>query len=307
MRLLSRIEEVATEGSVVAIGKFDGIHKGHKLVIGLAVSFARERLLDPIVVTFDRHPNVFLNPENVPGSLTGQKQRLSIFESLGVESAMLLSFTEELASLSPEEFVQRHLVPLRVRMIFVGENFRFGNGGRGTVQDLIALGRLHGFDVTAVPNLELGGEKISSSAVRAKLDSGDVAGAAALLGRNHEVTGLVEHGKKLGRTIGFPTANMARNAEGYLPADGIYAGYLLASGVTYPAAHSIGTNDSVATVPRLLESHVIGRDDLELYDLEVTCVFVDKVRGWAKFDSLEALVEQIGKDVARSSEILGGS
>ena len=132
-----------------------------------------------------------------------------------------------------------------------------------------------------------------------------VSAAALLLGRNHVVRGEVEHGRKLGRTLGFPTANLSRDSEGLLPADGIYAGYLTAEGVRYPAAHSVGTNDSVGEVPRLLESHVIGRDDLDLYGQIVECEFVDQVRGWQKFDSLEALVEQIGNDVAQASKILG--
>jgi riboflavin kinase/FMN adenylyltransferase len=116
---------------------------------------------------------------------------------------------------------------------------------------------------------------------------------------------LVEHGRKLGRTLGFPTANISRNAEGYLPGDGVYAGYLYANGIRYPAAHSVGTNDTVGEVPRILESHVIGRDDLDLYDLEVTCEFVAQVRGWAKFASLAELIDQIAVDVEKAREILG--
>jgi riboflavin kinase/FMN adenylyltransferase len=125
-----------------------------------------------------------------------------------------------------------------------------------------------------------------------------------LLGRLHSTVGPVEHGRKLGRKLGFPTANLARSSEGYLPADGVYAGYLTADGVRYPAAHSIGTNDSIEAVPRLLESHVIGRDDLELYGKTVVCEYVAQVRGWAKFESIETLTGQIAADVVRAKELL---
>lgn len=162
-----------------------------------------------------------------------------------------------------------------------------------------------GFRVKEVANVEISGRKISSTDLREILDAGKVEVASLLLGRNHQVTGIVEHGRKLGRTLGFPTANISRDAEGYLPGDGIYAGYLYAGGVRYPAAHSVGTNDTVGEVPKILESHVIGRTDLDLYDLEVTCEFVAHVRGWAKFASLEELIAQIAVDVKRTSEILG--
>jgi riboflavin kinase/FMN adenylyltransferase len=190
-------------------------------------------------------------------------------------------------------------------MIFVGQGFRFGSHGSGGIDDLRELGPEFGFRVREVANVEVAGRKISSTDLREILDAGKVEVANLLLGRNHEVTGLVEHGRKLGRTLGFPTANISRSAEGYLPGDGVYAGYLYTEGIRYPAAHSVGTNDTVGEVPRVLESHVIGRTDLDLYDLEVTCEFVAQVRGWTKFASLEELIAQIAVDVEKSKEILG--
>ena len=210
-----------------------------------------------------------------------------------------------MADLTPEEFVLSYLVPLRARYVMVGQGFRFGKGGQGDISDLRSLGQKHGFRAKEVENVMLGDQKISSTRIRQLLDLGLVAEAAVMLGRNHVTTGVVEHGRKLGRTIGFPTANISRDAEGYLPADGVYAGYLIADGTRYPAALSVGTNDSVAEVPRLLESHVIGRDDLDLYDKVVSNEYVAKVRGWAKFESMDALVEQIAKDVSVAAEILG--
>jgi riboflavin kinase/FMN adenylyltransferase len=223
----------------------------------------------------------------------------------GVEILLTLPFTHELSSLSPREFIEQVIAPLSAQMIFVGQGFRFGYHGLGTIADLRNFGPEFGFRVREVANVEVSGRKISSTDLREILDAGKVEVASLLLGRNHQVLGLVEHGRKLGRTLGFPTANISRNAEGYLPGDGVYAGYLYANGIRYPAAHSVGTNDTVGEVPRILESHVIGRDDLDLYDLEVTCEFVAQVRGWAKFASLAELIDQIAVDVEKAREILG--
>ena len=288
----------------IAIGKFDGIHLGHSALIHELVEFAQEASFVPAVVTFDRHPNATLNPEAVPGGLIGPHQKSALLDSLGVEVVLTLSFDEELAALSAAEFVQRVLVPMRARMVFVGEGFKFGAGGKGNAELLRELGGRLGFRVREVSHVELGGLKVSSTLIRNQLDLGIVDIAAGLLGRNHSVVGEIEHGRKLGRTLGFPTANFARSSDGYLPVDGIYAGWLTADGVRYPAAHSVGTNDSIAEVPRLLESHVIGRDDLDLYGKICTAEFVQQVRPWSKFASLEELIEQIAKDVSRSSEIL---
>jgi riboflavin kinase/FMN adenylyltransferase len=223
----------------------------------------------------------------------------------GVEILLTLPFTQELANLSPKDFIEQVISPLGAKMIFVGEGFRFGSHGTGTVNDLREFGPQFGFRVREVAHVQAAGHKISSTDLRAILDAGKVEVASLLLGRNHQVTGIVEHGRKLGRTLGFPTANISRSAEGYLPGDGVYAGYLYAEGVRYPAAHSVGTNDTVGQVPKILESHVIGRTDLDLYDLEVTCEFVAQVRGWAKYASLEELIAQIAMDVEKASKILG--
>jgi riboflavin kinase/FMN adenylyltransferase len=140
--------------------------------------------------------------------------------------------------------------------------------------------------------------------IRELIQTGKVSAASLLLGRDHEIVGTIEHGRKLGRTIGFPTANFSRSSIGLLPQDGVYAGWLIADGVRYPAAHSVGTNDSVGEVPRLIESHVIGRDDLDLYDKQCTALIHAQIRPWAKFDSLDALIAQINDDVLAAREIL---
>lgn len=288
----------------VAIGKFDGLHLGHSTLIHELLEFAQDAAFTPAVVTFDRHPNEVLEPTSVPGSLIGPIQKAELLAGLGVELTLTLTFDQELAGLSPEEFVNRVLLPIRARTVFVGEDFRFGSGGSGTVSTLRELGGSLGFRVREVSAVELAGKKVSSTLIREQLDAGNIQLANVLLGRNHCVTGEIEHGRKLGRTLGFPTANFSRASEGYLPVDGVYAGWLIADGVRYPAAHSVGTNDSVAAVPRLLESHVIGRDDLDLYGKVCTAEFVEQVRPWSKFGSLDELVAQIASDVSRSAEIL---
>ena len=287
--------------TAIAIGKFDGLHLGHQQLIHELVQYCQEHSLAPAVLSFDRHPASVLDPDNVPPALIGPAQKAMLLNEAGVEVSLTLTFDSELSSLSAADFCARFLTPLNAQRIFVGEGFRFGSGGQGDAGLLRSLG----FQVTEIPSIELGGKRVSSTLIRELLLAGRVDVAAGLLGRNHFVTGVIEHGKKLGRELGFPTANFSRSSQGMLPVDGIYAGYLWANGVRYPAAHSVGTNDSVGEVPRLLESHVIGRDDLDLYDLECTAEFVAQVRPWQHFDSLEILVDQIAKDVLAAEEILG--
>jgi riboflavin kinase/FMN adenylyltransferase len=269
------------------------------------VEYGQDAGLVPAAITFDRHPKALLDPDNCPRPLIGPMQKSNLVAATGVEVLLTLPFTQELANLSPRAFIEQVIAPLSAQMIFVGQGFRFGSHGSGGIDDLRELGPEFGFRVREVANVEVAGRKISSTDLREILDAGKVEVANLLLGRNHQVTGLVEHGRKLGRTLGFPTANISRSAEGYLPGDGVYAGYLHAEGIRYPAAHSVGTNDTVGEVPRVLESHVIGRTDLDLYDLEVTCEFVAQVRGWTKFASLEELIAQIAVDVEKSKELLG--
>lgn len=287
----------------VAIGKFDGLHLGHRQLIHELVDYAQEANLAPCVISFDRHPNQTLRPTDVPAELLVSARKSQILEALGVEVLISLKFDQGLAAMDPEAFIKTHLGS-KVQMVFVGEGFRFGAGGKGGPQTLREQGEKLGFRVREVPPVTIGDDVVSSTLVRNLLSAGKVAAASMLLGRDHEIVGEIEHGRKLGRTIGFPTANFSRSAVGMLPQDGVYAGWLIADGIRYPAAHSVGTNDSVGEVPRLIESHVIGRDDLDLYGKVCTAVIHAQVRPWAKFDSLEQLVAQIKADVLAAGEIL---
>jgi riboflavin kinase/FMN adenylyltransferase len=292
--------------TALAIGKFDGVHLGHQQLIHELVTQAEEHALAPVVVTFDRHPNHVLNPDNVPLPIIGPRQKVRLVAELGVAAMRTLIFDEVFAHLTPEEFVVTHIVPLQAKLVLVGEGFRFGHKGSGSVETLSELGAGYGFKAQQVSHVMLDDQKISSTKTRQLIAEGKVFAASVLLGRNHQTEGVVEHGRKLGRKLGYPTANLSRDSEGLLPADGVYAGYLYADGVRYEAAHSVGTNDSIEAVPRLLESHVIGRDDLDLYGKTVICEYVDQVRPWAKFESVDELTDQIARDVAGAKKILEG-
>lgn len=291
--------------TVVAIGKFDGVHLGHQALLHELVDSAEDQSLTPVVLTFDRNPLAVLDPERCPAAINGPNQRDQLLARHGVAATLELPFTRELSELPAEQFIQQILIDaLDVRTVVVGEGFRFGSKGLGDVDLLRTIGSKAGFRIKVVPAISLSGVRVSSSRVRELLSVGNVSAAATLLGRNHETTGVVEHGRKLGRTIGFPTANLSRDSEGMLPADGVYAGWLIVDGERFPAAHSVGTNDSVGEVPRLVESHVIGRQDLDFYDRLATVEYLDRIRGWDKFDSMDALVEQIAADVSAANLIL---
>lgn len=292
--------------SAVTVGKFDGIHKGHQRLIGALKSAADEHALQSVVVTFDRHPDALLNPHNCKLPLIGPNQKHDLIEKTGIDVLLTLAFDEALAKLSPEEFVQQILVDgLNAKIVLVGEDFKFGHKGSGDVHTLHDLGQQLGFEVRVIASAEINGQKISSSTIRELLDLGEVRKAQDMLGHVHTCVGIIEHGLKIGRSIGFPTANMARDCEGYLPLDGVYAGWLEVDGHRYPAAHSVGINETFQAVPRLVESHILDRDDVDLYDKVVTLEFIDFIRPAAKFNGVEDLVEEINRDLVKVRKILG--
>ena len=307
MLSLTALSEAADLGpTAVTIGKFDGIHRGHQALISALRDAAEEHDLKTVLVTFDRHPDALLNPGAVKWPLIGPTQKASLVADAGVDVMLTLAFDDALAQQSAKDFVQETLVDaLRAKIVIVGEDFRFGAGGVGDISLLHELGQQLGFEVRVIPSATESGLKVSTSAIRELLDLGDVAKAGILLGRTHTTVGVVEHGLKIGRTIGFPTANMSRDAEGYLPLDGVYAGWLIADGQRYPAAHSVGINETFQAVPRLVESHVLDRKDLDLYDKVVTLEYVDFVRPSAKFDGVESLVAEINRDLDKIRNILG--
>ncbi|WP_314102254.1 bifunctional riboflavin kinase/FAD synthetase [uncultured Frigoribacterium sp.] len=293
--------------TAVTIGKFDGVHVGHRAVIDLLEQVAAERGLTSAVVTFDRHPLAVLRPGSVPRSLVSNRQKRELLEAAGVAATLMLTFDDELRSLTPAQFVDRILVgALHARVVFVGDDFRFGVRGSGTVDTLRELGAERGLEVVSIDDVRLGGgRRASSTWIRELLEAGDVKRAGELLGREPAVRGIVVHGEQRGRELGFPTANLAPDSEGYVPADGVYAARVLVGDTTYPAAVSVGHNPTFEGVPeKQVEAHLLDVS-MDLYGQELTVMFVDWVRGNVAFQGIDALIEHIRADVVRTREVLG--
>jgi riboflavin kinase/FMN adenylyltransferase len=296
--------------SVVTIGSYDGVHRGHQLIIGRAVRRARELDLPSVVVTFDPHPSEVVRPGSHPPLLAPHHRRAELMADLGVDAVLILPFTAEFSKLPPAEFVAKVLVDrLHAKVVVEGPNFRFGHRAAGNVDLLTELGRTYDFEVQVVDLFVRGeaggGEAFSSTLVRRLIAEGDVAGAAEILGRPHRVEGVVVRGAQRGRELGFPTANVETLPHSAIPADGVYAGWLSAHGEAMPAAISVGTNPQFDGTERTVEAYAIDRVGLELYGLHVAVEFLSFVRGQARFESVEALLEAIGDDVERSRELIG--
>ncbi|SOD64661.1 FMN adenylyltransferase /riboflavin kinase [Streptomyces zhaozhouensis] len=294
--------------SVVTIGSYDGVHRGHQLIIGQAVEAARESGLRTVAITFDPHPKEVTRPGSHPPLLAPHHRRAELMAELGVDALLVLPFTKEFSQLSPAEFVAKVLVErLRAAVVVEGPNFRFGHRAAGTVDTLAELGKTYGFEVRVVDlyarGAAGGGEPFSSSLARRLIAEGDVTGAAEVLGRPHRVEGTVVHGARRGRDLGIPTANLDLVPHSAVPADGVYAGWLLAAGERMPAAVSVGTNPQFQGTHRTVEAYALDRTDLELYGDWVAVEFGAFVRGQATFDSLQAFLDQIHRDIARVREL----
>jgi len=295
--------------SVVTIGSYDGVHRGHQLIIDRAVRRARELGVPAVVVTFDPHPSEVVRPGSHPPLLAPQHRRAELMGELGVDAVLVLPFTTGFSQLSPADFVVKVLVDkLHACSVVEGPNFRFGHKAAGDVTVLAELGETYDFDVLVVDLYERGeaggGEPFSSSLTRRLVAEGDVAGAAEVLGRPHRVEGVVVRGAQRGRELGFPTANVETLPHTAVPADGIYAGWLTALGERMPAAISVGTNPQFDGTERTVEAYAIDRVGLELYGLHVCVDFLDYVRGQERFESLDALRHRMGLDVDRCRELL---
>ena len=292
--------------TVVTIGKFDGIHLGHQRLLAETIAVSVAQGLSSAVLTFDRHPSEVLQAGLTPPALIGPSQKAKLLDEAGIEIMLALPFDEAFSHLSAPEFVRRYLVEaLQAKAVIIGEGFRFGEGGAGDVELLKDLGAEYGFTVYEMPSLQILGRTVSTSWIRDLLLTGDVAKAAELLGRYHATVGEVEHGLKIGREIGFPTANMARDAEGLLPRDAVYAGWLYVDDQRYKAALSVGINETFEAVPRLLEAHIIDERGLDLYGKVITCEYVEFIRPAAKFNGVEDLVAEINRDLDKIRALLG--
>ncbi|MER5355546.1 bifunctional riboflavin kinase/FAD synthetase [Kitasatospora sp. NPDC002551] len=294
--------------SVVTIGSFDGVHRGHQLIINRVVERARERGVRSVVVTFDPHPSEVVRPGTHPPLLAPQPRRAELIEELGVDAVLVLPFTTEFSKESPEEFFRQVLVDaLHACLVVEGPNFRFGHRAAGDVTLLAELGRAADCGVEVVDLQVRGaagdGEPFSSTLTRRLVGSGDVAGAAEVLGRPHRVEGVVVRGAQRGRELGYPTANVETVPHSAIPADGVYAGWLTADGERMPAAISVGTNPTFDGTTRTVEAYAIDRVGLDLYGLHVAVDFLVYLRGMEKFDSIEALLDRMADDVKRAREL----
>lgn len=295
--------------SVVTIGSYDGVHRGHQLIIGRAVDRAHELGVPSVVVTFDPHPSEVVRPGSHPPLLAPHHRRAELMAELGVDALLILPFTTEFSKLTPADFIVKVLVDkLHAQLVIEGPNFRFGHKAAGNVQLLTEFGATYDYSVEVidlyVSGQAGGGEPFSSTLTRRLVAEGDVAGAAEILGRPHRVEGIVVRGAQRGREMGFPTANVETLPHTAIPADGVYAGWLNANGETMPAAISVGTNPQFDGTERTVEAYAIDRVGLDLYGLHVSVDFLAYVRGMAKFDSLDDLLVAIAADVKRASELV---
>ncbi len=290
-------------GSIVTIGVYDGVHLGHRALLGRVNAMASDLGAISAVVTFDPHPAVVVRPESAPRLLTDLDQRLELLEAAGVDVTLVIRFDEARSQESAEDFVHEVLADcLRTRAVVVGHDFHFGHGRRGNVPLLQGMGAELGFDVlgvTLVPD-PTHGEVVSSTRIRDLLTAGAVGAAAELLGRPHEVRGVVEKGDERGRDLGFPTANVAVPPAILMPADGVYAGwYERPDGSVVPAAINLGRRPTFYenAAESLLEAYLLDFAG-DLYGEAARVRFVERLRDEVRFDSVEALVEQMQADVA---------
>lgn len=301
-------------GAVVTIGVYDGVHLGHHAVLRLVRELADARELAAVCVTFDRHPAEVVRPESAPRLLTTPEQKLELLDATGyLDLAFVLTFDEARSQEPAEDFVREVLAgAAHARLVVVGADFHFGKGRGGDVALLQRMGAELGFEVLGVGleaapgGTEQGGVIYSSTAIRELLAAGEVAAAAELLGRPHEVRGVVVEGDRRGRELGYPTANVAVPSRWCLPADGIYAGtFVGADGVERMAAISLGRRPTFydSAESSLLEAYVLDFDG-DLYGQTVRVRFVDHLRGEQKFDSVDDLVAQIARDVEAARVVL---
>jgi len=297
--------------SVVTIGIFDGVHRGHQRIVARAAEAAGELALPVVVVTFDPHPDEVVRPGSHPPFLCTARRRSQLLAGLGVAAVCVIGFTLEFSRLGPDEFVQAVLADrLHAARVVVGENFRFGHKAAGDVALLAELGEKYDFTVEGVPLLTENGVTISSTEIRAKLAAGDVVGAAHDLGRPHRVEGVVVRGHQRGRALGFPTANLETLPHTAIPADGVYAGWLAtldtdgAELERWPAAISVGTNPTFDGQNRIVEAHALDRDDLDLYGAHVAVDFTARLRPTLKFALVDDLVAQMRIDVTDARRLL---
>ncbi|MCG2620371.1 bifunctional riboflavin kinase/FAD synthetase [Arthrobacter sp. I2-34] len=307
--------------SVVTLGNFDGVHRGHQRVLETLVDTAARHDAQAVVISFDPHPAQVHRPQTAPPQIMGLQDRIEALAETGIDGLLMMHYTLELASNTPEEFVRTVLVEaLGASAVVIGHDVRFGKDNSGDLATMQELGEHFGFAVYVIeeygsdqpdaPDIMFGDRRCSSTWVREALLEGDVATAAQVLGRLHRIRGEVVHGDARGRDLGFPTANLSPHASGLVPADGVYAGWLIdAAGQRWPAAISVGSNPTFTGASRRVEAHVMDRpaeavEDFNLYGQTVVVEFVARLRGMVAYAGLDALTAQMALDVAQARALL---
>lgn len=300
--------------TALTIGNFDGVHRGHQAVLRSIVEDAQRRGEKSVAVTFDPHPATVHRPGEAPRQITGLDERLRRLEATGLDAVLVQHYTLDLARQTAEEYVHGVFVAaLHATTVVVGRDVRFGWQNSGDLDTMRELGEKYGFRVRVIDDIgatsdtesDLAAEqqgRWSSSAIRDLLIAGEVGAAAEMLGRPHIVSGTIVHGEARGRDLGFPTANIGPDAQGLIPADGVYAGWLDVDGRKHPAAISVGTNPTFDEVGRRVEAHVIDRhdanvDDFDLYDKHADVEFVARLRGMVTYRGMDPLITQMTQDV----------
>ena len=291
-----------SDTSVVVIGVFDGVHKGHQVLLNRAKEIADGRSV--IALTFDPHPTTVFAPDKAPTMLTTLADRVELLKIHNADQVAVIKFNEKFAAMSPEEFVQSVLVnQLHASTVIVGKNFTYGHKAAGSVDTLMKAGLTHNFTVD-VQELKADSEAISSSRIRNLVIEGNVEKARELLSRPHRLDGVVVHGEKRGREIGYPTANLGKIEGQTIPADGVYAGWLTVGINFWPAAISIGTNPTFeGNRGRQVEAYALDQEGLDLYDKNASIEFGWFLRPTLKFDSLDALLVQMKQDCQKAREL----
>jgi riboflavin kinase/FMN adenylyltransferase len=291
-----------SETSVVVIGVFDGVHKGHQLLLNRAKEIADGRSI--IALTFDPHPTTVFAPDKAPTMLTTLADRVELLKIHNADQVAVMKFNEKFAAMSPDDFVETVLVnQLHASTVIVGKNFTYGHKAAGNIDTLIKSGLAHNFTVD-VQELKADTEVISSSRIRALVIEGKVEEARELLSRPHRLDGVVVHGEKRGREICYPTANLGKIEGQTIPADGVYAGWLTVGINFWPAAISIGTNPTFEGARgRQVEAYALDQEGLDLYDKNASIEFGWYLRPTLNFDGLEPLLEQMKKDCDKAREL----
>jgi riboflavin kinase/FMN adenylyltransferase len=302
-QLFPHVEQASGERSVLTIGNFDGVHRGHQYLLGEVVNAARSQRLKSVALTFEPLPLEVLRPDASPPRLTTTADRLQLIRDVGIDAVVPITFTPDVAALEARQFVEQVVAAFHPMELIVGADFAFGRGRSGNIDVLRQLGEEFGYSLGVVERIGDDSQDFSSSRIRAALSAGDVKLASDLLGRPYLLRGTVVQGQRRGRELGFPTANLALSSKLLAPENGIYAAYSRHNDSLVPSMVYVGTNPTFGEQARVVEVNLIDFN-ADLYGLELAVLFVDRVRGDQRFDGVDQLIVQMHRDQEETSATL---